>query len=134
MAADETIASTRAGQLRGQIIDGVHSFLGVPYAAPPVGDLRLASPRPISLWQGERDATKPGNAPIQTLGGAAAWIYEGAEPQGEDCLYLNVWTPGLKGARPVMVWLYGGAWRGAGDRASWAGVDGVDGWRRVMIR
>ena len=122
LAADETIASTRAGQLRGQIIDGVHTFLGVPYAAPPVGDLRLASPRPVLAWQGEHDATKPGNAPIQTLGGAAAWIYEGAEPQGEDCLYLNVWTPGLKGGRPVMVWLYGGAWRGG--HASVAAADG----------
>ena len=60
LAADETIASTRAGQLRGQIIDGVHSFLGVPYAAPPVGDLRLASPRPIS--RGRANATPPSPA------------------------------------------------------------------------
>ena len=100
-AADETIAATRAGKLRGQIINGVHTFLGVPYAAPPMGEFRLASPRAVAPWQGERDATKPGNAPIQTLGGAAAWIYEGAEPQGEDCLSLNVWTPELTGARPV---------------------------------
>src|SRR5262245_3497149 len=122
LAADETIAATQAGKLRGQIINGVHTFLGVPYAAPPVGDLRLASPRAAAGWQGERDATKPGNAPIQTLGGAAAWIYEGAEPQGEDCLYLNVWTPALTGSRPVMVWLYGGAWRGG--HASVAAADG----------
>lgn len=121
-AADETIAATRAGKLRGQIINGVHTFLGVPYAAPPMGEFRLASPRAVAPWQGERDATKPGNAPIQTLGGAAAWIYEGAEPQGEDCLCLNVWTPTLTGARPVMVWLYGGAWRGG--HASVAAADG----------
>lgn len=122
LASGETIASTRAGRLRGQVIHGVHTFLGVPYAAPPVGALRLSSPRPSAAWQGERDATTPGNAPIQTLGGAAAWIYEGAEPQGEDCLSLNVWTPALTGARPVMVWLYGGAWRGG--HASVAAADG----------
>src|SRR5262245_44648256 len=122
LAVDETIAATRAGKLRGQIINGVHTFLGVPYAAAPVGELRLVSPRAVAPWQGERDAKRPGNAPIQTLGGAAAWIYEGAEPQGEDCLYLNVWTPGLTGARPVMVWLYGGAWRGG--HASVAAADG----------
>ncbi len=111
-SAAETVAATRAGRVRGVAVDGVHAFLGVPYAAPPVGALRLASPRPVPAWQGERDATKPGNAPIQTLGGAAAWLYEGAEPQGEDCLNLNLWTPALTGSRPVMVWLYGGAWRG----------------------
>ena len=121
-SAAETVAATRAGRVRGVMADGVHAFLGVPYAAPPVGPLRLASPRPAAAWQGERDATKPGPAPIQTLGGPAAWIYEGAEPQGEDCLNLNVWTPALTGNRPVMVWLYGGAWRGG--HASVAAADG----------
>jgi para-nitrobenzyl esterase len=122
LAAGETIAATRAGKLRGAIVNGVHTFLGVPYAAPPVGELRLASPRAVAAWQGERDATKPGNAPVQTLGGAGTWLYEGAEPQGEDCLSLNVWTPTLGGNRPVMVWMYGGAWRIG--HASVAAADG----------
>src|SRR5690348_9804776 len=65
LAAGETIAATRAGKLRGTIVDGVHTFLGVPYAAPPIGELRLASPRPVGAWQGERDATKPGIVPVQ---------------------------------------------------------------------
>jgi para-nitrobenzyl esterase len=97
--------------------------MGIPYAAPALGDLRYASPRPTRHWAEALDATRPGPASIQTLGGAAAWLYEGAEPQGEDCLYLNVWTPDLAGRRPVMVWLHGGAWRtGRGDAAGTIGA------------
>ncbi|MBN8871652.1 MAG: carboxylesterase family protein [Rhodospirillales bacterium] len=92
-------------------VDKVFAFLGLPYAAPPVGALRYASPRPPEPWTTPRDATQPGAASIQTLGGAAAWLYEGATPQAEDCLFLNVWTPDPQGQRPVMVWLHGGAWR-----------------------
>ncbi len=95
----------------------------MPYAAPPVGPLRYASPRPVTRWKGVRNVTQPGAASIQTLAGAPAWLYEGAEPQGEDCLFLNVWTPSLQGRRPVMVWLHGGAWRtGRGDAAGTNGA------------
>ena len=86
-------------------------FLGIPYAAAPIGSLRYASPRPILRWSEPRDATIPGPAPIQSLVGAAAWLYEPTPNQSEDCLFLNVWTPDPKGRRPVMVWLHGGAWR-----------------------
>ena len=111
------------GPLRGVAGRGVHAFLGVPYAAAPVGPMRYASPRPVPRWTQARDATRPGAASIQTLAGAAAWLYEGAEPQSEDCLSLNVWTPDTSGRRPVMVWLHGGAWRtGRGDAA---GTDGA---------
>ena len=99
------------------------AFLGIPYAAAPVGRLRYASPVPAAPWTGVRDATTPGPASIQTLVGAAAWLYDSAEPQGEDCLFLNVWTPSVAGKRPVMVWLHGGAWR-TGHGAV-AGTDGA---------
>ncbi len=111
-ASDASVVEIDTGKLGGVTEGGVSRFIGIPYAAPPVGALRYRSPVAAAPWSGVRDATKPGAASIQTLGGAAAWLYEGAEPQGEDCLFLNVWTPAAKGARkPVMVWLHGGAWR-----------------------
>jgi para-nitrobenzyl esterase len=74
-------------------------------------------------WTEPRDAGKPGAASIQTLGSWAAWLFESAEPQAEDCLYLNVWTPDPRGSRPVMVWLHGGAWRtGRGDAVGTIGA------------
>ncbi|HEY5302236.1 MAG TPA: carboxylesterase family protein [Acetobacteraceae bacterium] len=106
-----TVARTSQGAVLGVARGGVHAFLGIPYAAPPVGALRYRSPRAASAWNGVRDAVVPGPASIQTLSGASAWLYDSAEPQGEDCLYLNVWTPAPEGRRPVMVWLHGGGWR-----------------------
>lgn len=111
LAADAPVVETANGKLRGATGAEVSTFIGIPYAAPPVGVLRYRSPRPAAPWTGVRDATKPGAAPIQTLRGAAAWLYEGADPQSEDCLFLNVWTPSVSGRHPVMVWFHGGAWR-----------------------
>lgn len=85
------------GLLQGATTDGASTYLGIPYAAPPVGDLRWRPPAPGPSWQGARDATKPGAS---------------CEKDVEDCLYLNVTTPaGAKpGAKlPVMVWIHGGA-------------------------
>jgi len=111
------------GPVRGVAAGGVTAFLGVPYAAPPVGPLRYASPRPAARWTEARDCTQGGAAAVQTFGGGAAWLYEQPPRQGEDCLFLNVWTPDAGGRRPVMVWLHGGAWRaGRGDAAGTIGA------------
>ncbi|KAK5045580.1 hypothetical protein LTR84_009198 [Exophiala bonariae] len=84
---------------------GILSFFGIPYAAPPVGDLRWKSPRPPSSWSGVRNATQFGFTCWQGLP-----QYPIFTPQDEDCLTINVWTPAktAKDKLPVMVWVHGG--------------------------
>jgi para-nitrobenzyl esterase len=101
---------TTDGAVRGYAKDGVNIFLGIPYAAPPVGKLRWQPPHPVKRWKGERDATEFGDTcPQVTELGAFA----GPTSTAEDCLYLNVFTTGSgkKGnaKKPVIVWIYGGA-------------------------
>jgi len=102
---------TSAGIVRGAAQAGIAVFLGLPFAAPPVGQLRFRSPQPVAPWSGVRDATQPGSAAPQVLTGGSAWIYENDGDPDEDCLSLNVWTPGRAGGRPVMVWFHGGAFQ-----------------------
>ena len=94
-------------------------FKGIPYAAPPVGDLRWAAPQPVVPWEGVRTcdsfgpiAWQPGNAPGTFYGDEFYW--EGTPEQSEDCLYLNVWAPGKtvgkpEAGLPVALWIHGGA-------------------------
>ncbi len=90
------------GLLQGTFEDGLTVYKGIPFAAPPVGNLRWRPPQPPVKWQGIREATQFGPSPIQ-----GAKIGPG---MSEDCLYLNVWTPAKsKDDRvPVFVWIYGG--------------------------
>jgi para-nitrobenzyl esterase len=107
----ERIAATRYGQVRGQIRDGVARFLGIPYAAAPTGTRRLAAPEPPEPWTGVRDAIAYGPTPPKPAYPAPfdAILPEPDVP-GDDWLNLNIWAPeDLSGARPVIVWIYGGA-------------------------
>ena len=102
------IVKTSNGPIRGRMDNrGLYVFKGVRYGAPPVGDLRFKPPRKPAPWTEVADASKYGARAIQAAGGAAA---EADTPgMSEDCLFLNVWTPGLDNKkRPVMVWLHGG--------------------------
>jgi len=112
-----TIVATRTGKVEGIERDGVHVFRGIPYAAPPVGARRWQAPQREEAWAGTRDATTFSQQSAQTEFAMTKMMGESQPPNGEDSLYLNVWTPGCDDARrPVMVWIHGGAfvW-GAGD-------------------
>ncbi|MGG8409059.1 carboxylesterase family protein [Streptomyces sp. 12297] len=98
------VVATTGGPVRGTSADGLRSFQGIPYAAPPVGDLRWAPPQPAAAWTGVREATAPGSSCAQPAG-----LPIGVPGEAEDCLYLNVTTPAQRtGKRPVIVWIHGG--------------------------
>jgi len=100
-------------------------YRGVPFAAPPVGELRWKPPQPAPSWKGVREAKEFGNACWQTPYPAAYAIYQATLPgMSEDCLYLNIWTTAKseKDRLPVMVWIHGGGFtRGAGSLPSYDG-------------
>src|SRR5881227_538669 len=104
-----TIVETTSGTVRGREKNGIQDFRGIPYAAPPVGELRFRPPQPVEPWNGVRDATAFGPMAMQTQGAMETMFGAPPRPMSEDCLTLNVWTPGLDDARrPVMVWIHGG--------------------------
>jgi para-nitrobenzyl esterase len=116
-----------SGQLGGSVESspGVRVFRGIPFAAPPVGDLRWKAPAPVAKWDGVRDASKFGNVCIQPAGPTTGpqarlniAVLPDSPPLSEDCLYLNVWTGAAaqNERRPVMVYFFGGAFtEGAGS-------------------
>ncbi|MEV5435020.1 carboxylesterase family protein [Streptomyces sp. NPDC052682] len=106
------VVRTGAGTVRGRWEDGLAVFRGIPFAAPPVGEARFAAPRPVPAWDGVRDAYVFGPPPPQDAAGLGpADGLDAAE--GDDWLTVNVWTPDPDPAarRPVMVWIYGGAYK-----------------------
>ena len=105
-----TIVETTAGQVQGRVKNGIGDFRGIPYAAPPVGDLRFRPPQPVEPWTGVRDATAFGPMAMQNQGAMEAMFGAPPRAMSEDCLTLNIWTPACDDARrPVMVWIHGGA-------------------------
>ena len=104
------IVKVTGGQIRGASLDkGGAVFKGIPYAQPPVGDLRWREPMPVKPWAGVRDATAFGAICAQRSTRISA--PNAAQISKEDCLYLNIWTPEWpsRSRMPIMVWLPGGA-------------------------
>lgn len=110
------IAATDAGRVQGSIANGVKSWKGIPFAAPPVGARRWRPPQPAAAWRGVRDATHYGHDCMQLpFPSDAAPL--GTEPS-EDCLVLNVWAPERTvehGKLPVVAWIYGGGFVNGGS-------------------
>jgi para-nitrobenzyl esterase len=117
---DDVKVSISTGALRGSTEDGVTSFKGIPYAAPPTGENRWRPPQPASAWEGERDATAFGADCMQATFGPPT-----ATAPSEDCLFANVWRPAdaaPDAKLPVMVWIHGGAFVfGSGSQSTFSG-------------
>lgn len=107
----QIVVNTANGALCGVENDGIVSFKGIPYAAPPVGEYRWRAPQPVKPWTGKRDASKYGPSSPQASWGGNGKLMDGTS---EDCLYLNLWIPAGKvsGKLPVMVWIHGGGFVG----------------------
>jgi para-nitrobenzyl esterase len=105
------VVKTIAGKIEGTIRNGVFVFKGIPYAAPPIGNLRWLPPQPVIPWEGIGPAKGFGPiAPQNEMPGGDVIGLEIKETQDENCLFLNIWTRGLDNRRrPVMVWIHGGA-------------------------
>ncbi len=104
-----------SGQVKGAVKEGVVSFKGIPFAAPPVGDLRWRPPQPVKVWSGVRPAVEFGADCMQKpFPGDAAPL---GTPPAEDCLFVNVWAPEKAASKklPVMVWIYGGGFVNGGS-------------------
>ncbi len=108
----QLVVQTDKGSVRGTLAGNVRVFLGIPFAAPPVGPLRFSPPKPAAPWSGVRDALQAG----------AECPQDGTSKQTttEDCLYLNVWAPVNAAKTPVLVFIYGGGF----TQGSGAAYDG----------
>ena len=121
--SDGATVRIETGLVRGTVADGVTSWKGIPFAAPPVGPLRWRAPQPAARWQGVRDATAyAADCMQQPFPSDAAPL--GTRPS-EDCLYANVWKPaGSGGKLPVLVWIYGGGFvNGGASPPTYAGAN-----------
>lgn len=96
---------TKSGKIRGKCEDGVGKWLGIPYAEKPLGELRFRHAKPIEPWSGVVEATEYPKKPIQ-----GSFLMDNSEVEdSEDCLYLNILSKDTKKKKPVLVWIYGGA-------------------------
>lgn len=117
------LVKVTGGWIQGEVTEDLTIYKGIPFAAPPVGELRWKAPQPVQPWEGIKETVEFGPGPIQGFGKSDAF--------SEDCLYLNVWTPAKspKEKLPVLVWIYGGGF----SMGNSAGNDGSELARKGVV-
>lgn len=105
----EHIVETKNGKVAGFEENRTLKWFGIPFAKPPVGELRFRRAQAVDSWVGVKDCTKMGCKPCQFAGGIFGKAFGTAHPASEDCLSLNIWAPLNAEKAPVFVWIYGGA-------------------------
>ena len=103
------VVQAPAGTVEGEVDGGARVFKGIPYAQPPVGQMRWKPPAPLPAWQGVRKATAFGPACVQPRSSAPNIYTNPPQSMSEDCLTLNIWAPPNSRHLPVFVWIHGGA-------------------------
>ncbi len=122
IATTDVTTKIESGAIRGRVVDGAATYLGIPFAAPPVGRLRFQAPQPVPRWQGTRDCFDYGPTAPQPDRGKT--LIPEPMVDGDDYLNLNVFTPtdamaGSEPGLPVLVWIHGGGFFGGGNRSPW---------------
>ncbi len=106
-----SLVQTKLGEIQGRVVDSVYQFLGVPYAKPPTGERRFRAPEPLDPWDGVLHATRLGSAAPQPARQEGSPLPTRNVVCDEDCLFLNIYSPGTDTARrPVLVWIHGGSY------------------------
>lgn len=122
-AQNAPVVNAPAGSLRGEMSGDIAVYRGIPYARPPVGELRWRPPLQLPRWRGVRDATQFGAACVQPPSSETSIYYSTFPVMSEDCLFLNVWAPPHAQNAPVLVWIHGGSLvSGAGSSAYYDGA------------
>ncbi|MFM1841139.1 MAG: hypothetical protein RIR47_1188 [Bacteroidota bacterium] len=118
ISTDKPTANTNAGKVAGFKEGNINVFKGIPFAAPPVGDLRWKAPQPVKPWSGVKECIQFAASPVQGEPiPFMCWSEEfliPKKPIDEDCLYLNVWAKNTAAKKPVLVYIYGGGFRSGG--------------------
>src|SRR5699024_1225860 len=133
------IRNTKKGKVEGFTADGADKFLGIPYAKPPVGELRFLPPVESDPWEGIYQATAFKSSPMQVPGPDEGTQFPPAgkmTEMSEDCLYLNVYAPenAQNEKLPVMLWLYGGHYlNGSGMNTKWDGANFVRNQHVILV-
>lgn len=115
-AGRKAVVDTPAGRMKGILEGNLRVFKGIPYARPPIGNLRWKPPQPLPRWQGIRETAEFGPACFQPSNTFVSVYVAPPIPMSEDCLTLNIWAPADAHDAPVFFWIYGGALWGGSSR------------------